>query len=56
MLVSTLLGFVTPTESRVCLDGMPLENIRRTSLRRQFAVVSLEIVLFNNAPPQPPGD
>jgi subfamily B ATP-binding cassette protein MsbA len=46
-LVSTLLGFVTPTEGRVCLDGMPLENIRRSSLRRQFAVVSQEIVLFN---------
>lgn len=47
--ISALLGFVAPTQGRVTLDGIDLADIRKTSLRRQFAVVSQDIVLFEGS-------
>jgi len=48
-LVSTLLGFVAPSGGRVLIDGRPVESIRKAALRRQFAVVSQELVLFDGS-------
>lgn len=46
-LVSTLLAFVAPSKGRVLLDGIDIGELRKASLRRQFAVVSQDIVLFD---------
>jgi subfamily B ATP-binding cassette protein MsbA len=46
--VSVLLGFARPDAGRVLLDGVPLEHYRTADLRRQFAVVSQDIVLFDD--------
>ena len=46
-LVSTLLGFVRPSTGRVTLDGIDIAEFTNASLRRQFAVVSQDIVLFD---------
>jgi ATP-binding cassette, subfamily B, bacterial MsbA len=46
-LVNTLLGFVRLSSGQLLFDGLPVETIRRESLRRQFAVVSQDIVLFD---------
>ncbi|HWP18007.1 MAG TPA: lipid A export permease/ATP-binding protein MsbA [Burkholderiaceae bacterium] len=45
--VSALLGFVAPAEGQVTIDGVNLVDIEKASLRRQFAVVSQDIVLFD---------
>lgn len=45
--VNALLGFATPSSGRLTLDGVPLEDLRKSDLRRQFAVVSQDIVLFD---------
>ena len=45
--VSTMLGFVEPQAGRVTIDGVDIGLLRRASLRRQFAVVSQDIVLFD---------
>ncbi|MDE2146981.1 MAG: ATP-binding cassette domain-containing protein [Burkholderiales bacterium] len=47
--VNLLLGFVHPSEGLATLDGLPLQDIRKASLRRQFAVVSQDIVLFDGS-------
>ena len=47
--INTLLGFVAPTEGQVSFDGLDLKDIRKASLRRQFAVVSQDIVLFDGS-------
>jgi subfamily B ATP-binding cassette protein MsbA len=46
-LVNALLGFVEPDAGALCLDGHDLRTLRKGSLRRQFAVVSQDIVLFD---------
>lgn len=46
--VSVLLGFARPDAGRVLLDGVPLKDYRTADLRRQFAVVSQDIVLFDD--------
>ncbi|MEY4413737.1 MAG: hypothetical protein RIQ53_1030 [Pseudomonadota bacterium] len=46
-IVSTLLGFATPQDGALTLDGLPLAELRKADLRRQFAVVSQDIVLFD---------
>ena len=48
-IVSTLLGFATHQAGRVLLDGIDLREIRKASLRRQFAVVTQDIVLFDGS-------
>jgi ATP-binding cassette, subfamily B, bacterial MsbA len=45
--VNTLLGFTAPDSGRLTLDGLPIAELRKTDLRRQFAVVSQDIVLFD---------
>ncbi len=48
-IVSTLLGFAQAQEGDVRLDGVSLPEIRKLSLRQQFAVVSQDIVLFEGS-------
>lgn len=49
---STLMNlvprFLTPASGRVLLDGVPVSELTLTSLRSQIALVSQEIVLFND--------
>jgi subfamily B ATP-binding cassette protein MsbA len=45
-LLSLLLGFVTPDEGEVLLDGINVRDLRLEDLRRQIAVVAQETVLF----------
>ena len=45
--VNTLLGFTAPDSGTLTLDGVPIAELRKTDLRRQFAVVSQDIVLFD---------
>ena len=47
-LVNLIPRFYTPTGGRVLLDGVDLAQIRLTDLRRQIALVSQDIVLFND--------
>ncbi|MBS0309336.1 MAG: lipid A export permease/ATP-binding protein MsbA [Proteobacteria bacterium] len=47
-LVSLVPGFYTPTAGEVRLDGMPLEDIALPSLRKQIAMVSQNVVLFDD--------
>ncbi|PMR68777.1 lipid A export permease/ATP-binding protein MsbA [Halomonas heilongjiangensis] len=48
---STLVGllprFYRPTAGRVMVDGIPLDEYRLTPLRRQIALVSQQVTLFN---------
>jgi len=46
-IVNLLLGFAEPDQGQVLLDGAPIDELTRASLRRQFAVVSQDIVLFD---------
>jgi subfamily B ATP-binding cassette protein MsbA len=48
-LVSTLLGFVAPQDGHVRIDGIDIASLRKASLRRQFAVVSQDTVLFDGS-------
>jgi subfamily B ATP-binding cassette protein MsbA len=45
--VSALLGFVVPQAGRITLDGVAIGELKKASLRRQFAVVSQDIALFD---------
>jgi subfamily B ATP-binding cassette protein MsbA len=47
-LVNLIPRFYVPTEGRVLLDGQDLATIHLADLRRQIALVSQEIVLFND--------
>jgi subfamily B ATP-binding cassette protein MsbA len=47
-LVNLIPRFYPPTDGRVLLDGTPIDRIRLKDLRRQVALVSQEIVLFND--------
>ena len=44
-----LLGLVAHQRGRVLLDGVPVDELRKADLRRQFAVVSQDIVLFDGS-------
>jgi len=46
--VNLLPRFVEPGEGRVMLDGVPVGEWSSTALRRQFALVSQDVVLFND--------
>jgi len=47
-LVNLIPRFYAPTAGRILLDGEDLAEIRLTDLRRQIALVSQDIVLFND--------
>ncbi|CUA81838.1 lipid A export permease/ATP-binding protein MsbA [Gulbenkiania indica] len=47
-LVSLIPRFYAPTEGTVLLDGLPLPDIRLASLRSHIALVSQDVVLFND--------
>ena len=47
-LVNLLPRFFEPTAGQVLLDGVPLPEWRVDALRRQFALVSQDVVLFND--------
>lgn len=47
-LVNLLPRFLEPAEGRVLLDGVPLAEWDIRALRRQFALVSQDVVLFND--------
>lgn len=47
--VSALLGFVSPSMGAIAIDGVGIETITKASLRKQFAVVSQDIVLFDGS-------
>lgn len=48
-LINALLGFVSPTQGSIEIDGHDISTLTRKSLRRQFAVVSQDIVLFDGS-------
>ncbi len=47
--VNLLPRFVEPGEGRVLLDGVPVADWDGAALRRQFALVSQDVVLFNDS-------
>jgi len=47
-LVHLLPRFLEPTTGRITLDGVPLQEWDPAALRRQFALVSQDVVLFND--------
>lgn len=47
--VNTLLRFAHPTEGQILLDGVPIDELKLASLRRHFAVVSQDIILFEGS-------
>lgn len=47
--VNTLLRFAYPTSGSITLDGVPIDSLKLASLRRHFAVVSQDIVLFEGS-------
>ncbi len=48
-LVNLLPRFVEPTAGAIWLDGVPLAQWDMAALRRQFALVSQDVVLFNDS-------
>ncbi|MBL8305330.1 MAG: lipid A export permease/ATP-binding protein MsbA [Rubrivivax sp.] len=47
-LVNLLPRFIEPTDGHIALDGVPLKEWDVQALRRQFALVSQDVVLFND--------
>jgi subfamily B ATP-binding cassette protein MsbA len=47
-LVNLLPRFIEPTSGRITLDGVALRDWDMRALRRQFALVSQDVVLFND--------
>ncbi len=48
-LVALLARFLHPDSGQVSIDGVPLDDYSLTALRRQLALVSQQIVLFNDS-------
>ena len=48
-LVNLLPRFLQPSSGRITLDGVPLADWDMHALRRQFALVSQDVVLFNDS-------
>ncbi len=48
-LVNLLPRFLHPSTGRILLDGVPLADWDLQALRRQFAMVSQDVVLFNDS-------
>jgi subfamily B ATP-binding cassette protein MsbA len=47
--INSLLRFVEVESGEIQIDGIPISEMRLTSLRRHFAVVSQDIVLFDGS-------
>jgi subfamily B ATP-binding cassette protein MsbA len=47
--VNALLGFIEPRRGKLSLDHINVADLRKASLRKQFAVVSQDIVLFDGS-------
>jgi ATP-binding cassette, subfamily B, bacterial MsbA len=47
--VHALLGFAELERGQITLDKVPIAELRKASLRKQFAVVSQDIVLFDGS-------
>jgi len=47
-LVNLLPGFYSASSGKILLDGQPIEDISLESLRKQFAMVSQNVVLFDD--------
>jgi subfamily B ATP-binding cassette protein MsbA len=48
-LINLLPRFTDPNEGSITLDGVPLPDWQVDALRRQFALVSQDVVLFNDS-------
>ena len=48
-LINLLPRFVVPTAGQISLDGVPLGDWQIDALRRQFALVSQDVVMFNDS-------
>ena len=46
-IIHLLLGFGHPDAGTIRLDGLDIQELKKANLRRQFAVVSQDIVLFD---------
>lgn len=47
-LVNLIPRFLIPQQGRILLDGMPLDHIDLSALRKQIAFVSQDVILFND--------
>lgn len=47
--INSILRFAYPNRGHILLDGVDIETLRLKSLRRHFAVVSQDIVLFDGS-------
>lgn len=47
--VSALLRFANPNDGQILLDSTPIHDLKLKNLRRHFAVVSQDIVLFDGS-------
>jgi subfamily B ATP-binding cassette protein MsbA len=47
-LSSLLTRFYRPESGEICIDGVAINDVTLTSLRRQFALVSQQVTLFND--------
>jgi subfamily B ATP-binding cassette protein MsbA len=48
-IIHLLLGLASPDQGRIRLDGVDIQQLKKASLRSQFAVVSQDIVLFDSS-------
>lgn len=48
-LINLLPRFIEPSSGEIALDGVPLRDWQVDALRRQFALVSQDVVLFNDS-------
>jgi len=46
---SLLTRFYNVQQGQIRLDGMPIQDIKLTNLRKQFALVSQSVTLFNDS-------
>ncbi len=47
--VNSLLRFIDLTEGKIRIDNVPIDELRLSNLRRRFAVVSQDIILFDGS-------
>lgn len=48
-LINLIARFIRPTAGRITLDGVPIETLSLASLRQQLALVSQDVVLFDDS-------